>query len=402
MENIVSVLKRNRRRRGKKGSGFVQLFISKRLIHGAAAALLGIFVPIFIYKTTGEQFYIVGGYYALLSALYVLLLVPGMKVANRLGFSHTLVLGGACSVVLYSLMYFMNEENFWLILPFLTVAIVAFRLFHWVPYHVDFALFTSEGERGRQVSLAFATIAFMGVIGPILAGFIIQHAGYDALFGVSVILLIAATISYSFVPETRTRFTWSYKKTLKQMRSREYRGVVVGESANGVEVAVTTIAWPIFLYEILDGDVFEIGAISTIIVAVTIVLQLFVGKYIDSGSDSKIKTLKIGSSLYAIGWILKIFVLSTFQVFFVGLYHNIAKIFLKTPFSAILYDMSAEQGRYVDEFTVMREMAGHTGRTIALALIAVATIYIPIGWTFVLAAAASIAINMVYQSHKID
>tara|TARA_B100000508_G_scaffold140225_1_gene140595 strand:- start:905 stop:2116 length:1212 start_codon:yes stop_codon:yes gene_type:complete len=402
MENIVRVLRRNRRRRGKKDSGFVQLFISKRLIHGAAAALLGIFVPIFIYKTTGEQFYIVGGYYALLSALYALFLVPGMRVANRLGFSHTLVLGGVCSVILYGLMYFMTEENFWWILPFLTIAITAFRVFHWVPYHVDFALFTKDGERGRQVSLAFATIAFMGVIGPILAGFIIKYAGYDTLFAVAVVLLIAATISYSFVPETRTKFTWSYKKTLKQMRSKEYRGVVVGEAANGVEVGVTTIVWPIFLYEILDGDVFEIGAISTVIVAVTIVLQLFVGKYIDKNSESKVKTLKIGSTLYAIGWIFKIFVLSTFQVFFVGLYHNITKIFLKTPFSAILYDMSAEQGRYVDEFTVMREMAGHTGRAISLAAIALATIYIPIGWTFVVAAAASIAINMVYQTHKID
>lgn len=398
MEGIASILKRNTERKGKNGSdGFLRLFISKRLIHGAAAAILGIFVPIFLYETSGEQFWVVGGYYALLSILYVLLLQPAMKITNWLGFSHTLVLGGVFSVILYGIMFFMTPDNLWLLLGPLTIAIVGFRLFHWVPFHVDFTLFTSAGERGRQVSLSFATIAFMGVVGPILAGFIISNAGYDALFGVAVSLLIAATISYAFVPETATHFDWSFKQTWGKFFSRDMRHVVVGEFANGAEVVVNLIVWPIFLYEVLNGDVFEIGAVSTIVVGATIFIQIFMGRYLDKHKDSKEKTLRIGSTLYAVGWIFKIFVLSAAHVFFVGLYHNIVKIFTKTPFSAILYDMSAEQGKYVDEFTVLREMASHSGRAVSLIVIAILAFYIPIGWTFVIAATASIALNLVYR-----
>lgn len=398
MEGIIPNLKKREGRRAKKDSGFLQLFISKRLIHGAAAAILGIFVPIFIYETTGKQFYFVGTYYALLSFLYAALLVPAMWVTNRLGFSHTLILGGVFSVILYVLMIFMNEENFWFILPFLTVAIIGFRLWHWVPYHVDFTLFTAAGERGRMVSLSMATIAFMGVVGPILAGFIIDKAGYSTLFGIAVVLLVAATISYAFVPETKTKFTWSYRETLSRMVSRKYAGVTFGEFANGIEVAVTIIVWPIFLYELLDGNVFEIGAVSTIIVGATIIIQLLVGRYLDSKKGNHQKTLKVGSTLYAVGWIFKIFVLSAAQVFFVGLYHNIVKIFTKTPYGAIIYDMSAEQGRYVDEFTVVREMAMHIGRALGLLAIALLSLYIPIGWTFVIAAVASLALNLVYRA----
>ena len=398
MEGIAAILRRNRNRIGKEGSdGFLRLFISKRLIHGAATAILGIFVPIFLFETTGEQFYIVGGYYALLSFLYVLFLVPGMKVTNRLGFSHTLILGGVFSVIIYSIMYFMTPENMWLLLGPLAIAIVAFRVFHWVPFHVDFTLFTNAGERGKQVSLSFATIAFMGVVGPILAGFIIANAGYDALFGTAVALLIAATISYAFVPETATRFEWTFKETWSKLFSSDMRGVVVGEFANGAETVVNMIVWPIFLYVVLNGDVFEIGAVSTIVVGATIGIQLFMGNRLDRHADSKEKTLRVGSSLYAIGWILKIFVLSAAHVFFVGLYHNIVKIFTKTPFSAILYDMSAEQGKYVDEFTVLREIAGHSGRAFSLIIISALTLVIPIGWTFVIAAVASIALNLVYR-----
>lgn len=397
MESMMTALARARNRTAKKESGFVQLFISKRLIHGAAAALLGIFVPIFLYESSGQHFYIVGLYYALLSFLYAIFLVPGMQLANHFGFRVSLVLGGVFSVILYGIMYFMTPDNIWTLLPILTVAITAFRVFHWVPYHVDFTLFTNNGERGRVVSLSFATIAFMGVVGPILAGFIIAEAGYNALFAIAVVLLVIATISYAFVPATHTHFDWSFAQTWRNLFTRRFVGVTVGEFANGTEVAITLIVWPIFLYEILQGNVFEIGAISTVIVGVTIVLQLLLGKYLDGKHDAKYKTLGWGSKLYAIGWIAKIFVLSAAQVFMVGLYHNVVKIFTKTPFSAILYDMSADQGKYVDEFTVLREIAGHSGRAISLVTVSILSFYIPIGWTFVIAAAASLALNMVYQ-----
>jgi len=328
----------------------------------------------------------------------VLFLVPGMKITNKIGFSHALVVGGIFSVVLYSIMFFLTPQNVWLLIAPLTIAIVGFRIFHWVPFHVDFTLFTKAGERGRQVSLSLATIAFMGVIGPILAGFIIAQAGYEALFGTAVVLLVLATISYAFVPETKTKFDWGYSETWKNLFSKQKRGIVIGEFANGAETVVNLIVWPIFLYEVLNGDIFGIGAVSTVVVGATIAVQLVMGKRLDNKGTSKEKTLKVGSTLYAVGWILKIFVLSAAHVFFVGLYHNIVKIFTKTPFSAILYDMSGEQGTFVDEFTVLREMSAHTGRAVCLIAVSLLTIFIPIGWTFVLAAGASIALNLVYRA----
>ena len=103
MESTATALRDTKGRFQKKDTGFMQLFISKRLIHGAAAALAGIFVPIFLYETSGESFFVVGGYYAFLSLMYALLLVPSMQVTNRLGFSRTLVLSGLCSIGTYVL-----------------------------------------------------------------------------------------------------------------------------------------------------------------------------------------------------------------------------------------------------------------------------------------------------------
>ncbi|MDA8596966.1 MFS transporter [Candidatus Pacebacteria bacterium] len=396
MQSTLNNLRDTRGRFQKKDTGFMQLFISKRLIHGAAAALAGIFVPIFLYETAGGTFFIVGMYYALLSIVYALLLVPSMHVTNRLGFSRTLVLSGIFSIGTYLILFNTTAENILYLMWPLAVMIVGFRVFHWVPFHTDFALFTTRGKRGKQVSLSFAAIAFMGAVGPIAAGFIIASAGYTALFGTIIVLLLAATISYAYVPETPTHFDWSWKQTWRQFKYKKNRGLMVGEFANGAETIVNIIVWPIFLYTILDGDFFSIGALSTIIVGITIVLQLLLGRYLDGKRGDKARTLKVGTFLYAVGWALKIFVLSAAQVFFVGLYHNIVRIFSHTPFSAIVYDMSADQGSLVDEYTVIREMANHLGRALALIIAAVLTLMIPIEWTFVVAVASSLALNMVY------
>ncbi len=384
----------------QRKSGFVQLFISKRLIQGLATALMGLFVPIFLYTNTGEQFWVVGLFYAATSLGYALLLVPGMHVTNHIGFSRTLALGAFFSVGQFLVLFFTTTANIWILLLPLFVCIVAFRIFHWVPYHVDFTAFTTGGERGRDVSLMFATIAFMGMLGPILAGYIIENSGYETLFAVGVLLLTLAGVSYLFVPAVEERFTWTYKETVQQLFSPSFRNILIGEIANGAEIIVTLIAWPIFLYEVLQGNFLEIGMLSTVIVAVTIAVQLFVGRHIDSQGAHKIQTLKRGSLLYAAGWVVKMFVFTASQIFIVGLYHNITKIFLKTPYSAILYDMSGEQGRYVDEFTVMREMASHLGRTAALLIMVVLTLFLSIEWTFIIGVIASLAINAIYQTQR--
>ena len=189
--------------------------------------------------------------------------------------------------------------------------------------------------------------------------------------------MCAASVSYLIVPETNTKFTWSVRRTWCKFFDKDNRKVLTAEYAFGAETIVNLVVWPVFLYEILEGNVLEIGAVSTIVVAATVVIQLLLGGYLDKHVGSLKKTLQYGTVLNAIGWIVKIFVLSTVQIFFVGLYHNIVRLFARTPYYSIIYDASAEQGRYIDEFTVLREMAHHLGRATSLIAVAFLSIFQP-------------------------
>ena len=59
--------------------------------------------------------------------------------------------------------------------------------------------------------------------------------------------------------------------------------------------------------------------------------------------------------------------------------------------------MSGDQSRYVDEVTVIKEMAEHFGRLVSLLVIISLTLIMPINYTFIIAVAASLALNLVHH-----
>lgn len=134
--------------------------------------------------------------------------------------------------------------------------------------------------------------------------------------------------------------------------------------------------------------------VSTLIVAGSVVLQLAIGSTIDRLHQAD-ATLKWGSVLYALGWIVKIFVATAFQVFVVGVYHTVSKILTETPVHTLFYDMSASNGDYVDEFTVLREMYVNFGRFLGGALAAVLSLFVAVPWLFVIGAIAALTFHFV-------
>jgi hypothetical protein len=86
-------------------------------------------------------------------------------------------------------------------------------------------------------------------------------------------------------------------------------------------------------------------------------------------------------------------VVTAFHVFIIGVYHKIAKVMTDTSYDAIFYDLAADQGHYVDEFTVLSEMAMQIGRLIALGAVATMVMFISLNWTFVIGAVASLALT---------
>ncbi len=370
--------------------GFTALF-SGRMIQFTANLLLGLFLPIFFLTKFNYKVSYVFLYYLIGSFIYVLVLPWGAQVLNKIGLRRSL----RASVFLVSLFYaslFLADNYLILFIILSLLMFTLYRVTFWYPFHIDFAKFTKKEDRGKNVSLIWASYSFLSIIMPLISGWLIGMYGFDIVIIIVIVVYMSSYIPFLTLPRTKERFSWSYRETLKQFFSRKNRTLVIAHIANGAESAVTMVIWPIFIWQLLEGNFFNVGAVSSLIVLVAVILQLAAGKYADIFSKRKI--LHWGSVFYALGWIMKIYVLTAFHIFAAGAYHSFARIFKDTPFDALNYEIMADHGHYIDEYTVIKEMAVHLGKTLILIFAILIAFNFGINWTFALAALASLFINL--------
>jgi len=389
MNNIIS---KNNYLDHKISKGFKALYKSRIIIY-IATGLLGLYVPIFLFDLFGQSLRSVAMFYLVGNLIYGGTVMYGAKWLNKVGFRKSLQVASLFGSAYFSLFYFINGDNLKLLIPLIIIVLSIYRLLYWIPYHVDFAKFSSKKDRGREISLVGATSNIVAIFTPILAGFVITKFSFQTLFIIAVFLYAFSVIPLFKIPRTREKFTWTVKKTWQKFFSKERRPEVMALMADGAEGSIGTIVWPIFMFQILNGDYLKLGFISTIIIGATIILQLIVGKYTDKNISRK-KLLKFGSTFYAIGWIIKIFIATAFQIFVVDAYQKLMKIFMRTPFDAMIYEKAADEGHYVDEFTVIREMAINFGRSLMLLLVIIFSLFTDIQITFILGAIAAVSFNL--------
>jgi YQGE family putative transporter len=388
----MNIISKNNYLDHKISKGFKALYKSRIIIY-IATGLLGLYVPIFLFDLFGQSLRSVAIFYLVGNLLYGGTVMYGAKWLSKIGFRKSLQIASLFGSIYFSLFYFINGDNLKLLIPLIIITLSIFRMLYWVPYHVDFAKFSNKKDRGREISLVGATSDMVAIFTPILAGFIITKFSFQTLFIIAVFLYAFSIIPLFKIPRTREAFTWTAKKTWQKFFSKERRPEVLALMADGAEGSIGTIVWPIFMFQILNGDYLKLGLISTIIIGVTIILQLIVGKYTDKSIDRK-KLLKFGSTFYAIGWIIKIFIITAFQIFVVDAYQKLMKVFMRIPFDAMIYEKAADEGHYVDEFTVIREMAINFGRSLMLILVIIFSLFTNIQITFILGAIAAVSLNL--------
>ena len=389
MEHIGAILSGKERQRG-----FMGLYWG-RVIMTVSGGLLGVFLPIFLYNLFDKNIHAVVLYYVLGSLVYMILAPLGVQFLNKFGFRKSLVVSTIAAAIMYTAYYFTTAATLWYLIPLSLVMLIAFRLFFWIPYHIDFAMFTRTKKRGEQVGLMLATLTLLGVVGPIIAGYLIVHFGMSTLFAISIAAFIAGIIPFSIVPRTNEKFSWSYRRSWQELFAKENRAVVLSSIGSGADDILGSVIWPIFIFLLLDGDYFKIGALSSFIAGATVLLQLLLGRHLDK-MGNKNQILKLGSVLYAVGWIIKIFVATAFQVFIAGIYHKFTKVFTDTSFDAIFYEMAADQGHYIDEFTLLSELAVQIGKIMALIIASIVALYVGLQWTFIIGALAALSFNTLY------
>ena len=369
----------------------LKALFSNRLLQQIGSGFLGLFLPIFLFNRFNYSVQGVILFYMVGYILFGLLVPLGARVMSKIGLKYAMMLG-SFFLASYFLCFYYLETNFFLFLIFSLIAITLFRTIYWVPYHTDFAKFTDAKRRGRQIAFLGSLPVIAGIIIPTLSGFIIYRFGFSPLFLVAFFLIIFSILPLFLIRRVYEEYSFSYFQTFRELFKKKNRKILLGYGASGAEGVVGVVIWPVFIYQLLDEKYIAVGAVSSAIILVAVVLRLIMGKATDK--MPKRFLVKMGSIFYALGWLIKTFIQTSFQIFVVGAYHNFATVIRGVPFAALIYDELADKGHYIDEYTVLREVSLNIGRVLMLIAVFVLAGFAGLNWAFVLAAVVSLFINV--------
>lgn len=331
-----------------------ELYLSTA-IADLAIAIVMLFEPIFLYSVLHFTVQEVLLFMAAVYACYVVLIPFGAKIANKLGYEHSIFFSIPFQI-LYWVLLFGSQENISYIYFAPLVFAIEKSLF-WPAFHASVARFAQDKQRGREFSVLYAIMNVVYIAGPFLGGFLSER------YGVRMTFVIASAIYFcSFMPLFSTkevfisrpylfRDTWNFYK----MFPKKFLGYL----GFGEELLVLTV-WPIFLYTIVT-DYQKTGILVTVATLVSSILALYIGK--QSDRYSKRLLLRVGAFFYFLVWLARYVVNNFWSAFFVDTLSRTSKDMVFIPLSTLTYERA--ESTHIMPYVVFFEQSLSVGKILA-------------------------------------
>jgi hypothetical protein len=260
-------------------------------------------------------------------------------------------------------------------LLFFALFLGAYRAFYWTPFILERDHYDTHANKLYEFLIAFMpAIAGLTLLSGLLGAGILLFAGST--------ILIASLAPLFSVPETYEKFEWGYGETFGEFFEPKYNHIVESAFLSGLQGAALLLLWPLAVFVIVGLSYQLLGLVLTGTLLFGILFRGR-GKKLLEGRDVLHMTMAVTS------WILRLAVVSPTTAVFVAAYA--APTDAQTDFHTL--EQSADNGTYLDEYTVLKEIALCFGR-IAMCILAAVSISafsltIGVAVAFVFAGAAS-------------
>ena len=112
--------------------------------------------------------------------------------------------------------------------------------------------------------------------------------------------------------------------------------------------------------------------------------------------------MRAGNFIYFTGWILKTLVAGVTGIFLVDIYHRFGFVINKTSFDVTTYDQAADNGHFIDEYTVLREVSFLIGGMVMALILLPAVALFSIKVAFILGAIATLLMTTIHKQMKVE
>ena len=320
-----------------------------------AESLISIFVPIYLFNL-GYPIYQILFFYFLLSIYFLLLAFPAAKIVSKIGEKHSILLSTPFAILYYLGLIFITKSTLlFFILPlFHSLRMVLFNY----GFHLNFVTHSHQKKRGRELATFGIVLIIASALAPYI-GSLLATINFPLAFATSSLLIILGTAPLFLTKDKRERMDFNFKGLFKKTFSKKNKGNFISFSGYAIESIIGRTIWPIFLI-IIIGTISKTGLIISASLIISLLTFQFIGRLTDK--VDKIRLLKIGTFLYFLGWVGRIFADTATKVLFIDSYKNISEKILQLPWEAHSYDLAKRNGYF--EFIVSREIIFNIPRVI--------------------------------------
>lgn len=299
-----------------------------------------------------------------LSQAITILLTPLSAAHLRRGVKHSIVYGVLLAAAAYIYLgatlgdVFMGSPAGWGIAIF-ALLMGSYRALYWVPYQLRAS--TTEHERSRLPIVYEVLVALM----PAFAGITMATVTFPhlrLLFG-SAVLLVVSLVPLVAMRDLPERFSWHYTETFRQLFRRTHSRLLNASFAGGLQSTVLFLVWPISVFLIVGSDYKTLGAILSATFLAILLLRYVYRKFARRMRFEQSVPVQVVLSFS--GWVMRIFVGTPVGVFLADSYASAGAPRSTHSIDAPVFEQSADNGSFVDEYTALKEMGLALGRILA-------------------------------------
>lgn len=323
-----------------------------QLLRSLAISLVGIFVPVYLYKigysiSDISIFFIFWAVSRLLLWAYV-----SAKIVARFGPKHSMAIAVAIQIS-YLALILSIESMLWPLWFIGVVGSFAYGLYL-MAFEVDFSKIKHTEHGGKEIGYLQIFERFGAVLGPLIGGLI---AGFfDPRYTIAIaIFVLCGSLIPLFLSDEPTRKHQNIK-IIGFPFKRHIRDFIV-TSAFTVENNISITIWPLFLgaFVIINNTYESLGLLVATSTVASFLAVYVIGKLIDSHKGKLL--LNTGAITNAIVHLFRPFVGNISQAFAVNLINEPVTSMYKMPFLKGKYDESDRVPGYRIVYYMISEMS---------------------------------------------
>lgn len=201
-----------------------------------------------------------------------------LPIAVRVGLKPLVIAGTIISGIQFPLMAEVQGLG-WPLIAMCAAASLGDTIY-WTSYHAYFASIGDTEHRGHQTAIREAIVAIVGIVAPLLTGWMLVVFGPRIAFGVTTAMMLASAAPLFFTPQIPV-----LRDAPGALRAA-YKGTLIF-AADAWTFSFAGFTWQIAMFVSLGQDFMAFGGAVALAALVGAIAGLALGRWIDLGHGAR-------------------------------------------------------------------------------------------------------------------